>query len=75
MPMMSTRPALLGWFLARASELRFPRLFALTAALFALDFVLPDPVPFLDEIVLGLTTALLASWRRHKTPEDLRRAT
>jgi hypothetical protein len=63
---MSTRPALLGWFLSRASELRFPRLFALTAALFALDFVLPDPLPFLDEIVLGLTTALLASLRRRK---------
>lgn len=64
---MSTRPVLIGWLVSRASALRFPRLFALTALLFALDFVMPDPIPLLDELMLGLTTALLASWRRRKT--------
>jgi hypothetical protein len=63
---MATRPLLLGWLVSRASQLRFPKLFALTAVLFALDFVVPDLVPFADEILLGLATALLGSWRKRK---------
>lgn len=49
-----------------AGRLRFPQLFAITAGLFVLDLVIPDPVPFLDEIVLGLATLLLANWRKRK---------
>ena len=37
------------------SKLSYPRLFAVTAALFALDLVVPDMVPFADEILLGKT--------------------
>jgi hypothetical protein len=69
---------LLGWFVSRAARLRFPRLFALTAALFALDLVVPDVIPFADEILLGLATALLGSWRNRKAaspPEANRNAT
>lgn len=44
--------------------LRFPTLFALTAALFVLDLLLPDAVPLADELLLGLGTALLASWKK-----------
>ena len=32
-------------------------------ALFALDLVFPDPVPFADEAILGLATLLLARWQ------------
>ena len=46
------------------SRLRFPRLFALTAVLFGADLVLPDVIPFADEILLGLGTALFGSWKR-----------
>ena len=56
----------LGWFVSRVAQLRFPRLFALTAALFALDLVVPDLIPFADELLLGLATALLGSWRNRK---------
>jgi hypothetical protein len=32
------------------------------AVLFAADVLLPDPVPFVDELLLGLGTLLFASW-------------
>jgi Family of unknown function (DUF6116) len=64
--MMAARPLFLGWLVSRLAQLRFPRLFALTAALFAIDFVVPDLIPFADEVLLGLATALLGSWRKHK---------
>jgi hypothetical protein len=63
---MPTR-ALVGWLLARLAQLRFPRLFALTAALFAFDLVVPDLIPFADEILFGLATALLGSWRKQRS--------
>ncbi|HVQ33468.1 MAG TPA: DUF6116 family protein [Lysobacter sp.] len=50
------------------SKLSYPRLFALTAALFAIDLVVPDIVPFADELLLGLGTLLLANWRKRKDP-------
>ena len=49
-------------------KLSYPRLFALTAALFAVDIVVPDIVPFADELLLGLGTLLLANWKRRKEP-------
>ena len=64
--MMAARPLFIGWLVSRFSQLRFPRLFAITAALFALDLVVPDLIPFADEILFGLATALLGSWRRRK---------
>ncbi len=36
------------------SQLRFPYLFVLTAGIFFLDLLVPDVVPFADEILLGL---------------------
>jgi hypothetical protein len=53
---------LLG-FLGRLS---FPRLFMLAAALFLIDMVIPDVIPFIDEILLGMGTLLLASFRKRK---------
>ncbi|MGD2082930.1 MAG: hypothetical protein PVF91_08195 [Chromatiales bacterium] len=47
-----------------ASRLRFPQLFLLTAGLFLLDLVVPDVVPFADEILLGLLSLMLATWRK-----------
>jgi Family of unknown function (DUF6116) len=49
-------------FLGRLS---FPRLFVLAA----LDMVIPDFIPFIDELLLGIGTLLLASFRKRKTPE------
>lgn len=51
-----------------ARKLRYPTLFKITAALFALTLVFPDPVPFVDEILLGLGALLLANWKSRKGP-------
>jgi hypothetical protein len=44
-------------------NLRFPTLFAFFALLTVLDFVLPDPLPLVDELGLALLTLLLGLWR------------
>lgn len=41
--------------------LRFPTLFKVIAALFVLDLLVPDVIPFYDEILLALGTLLLGS--------------
>jgi hypothetical protein len=58
------RGALITEAIAWAGERRFPTLLALTAAVFLLDVLTPDALPFLDEVVLGLFTAVLAVWKR-----------
>ncbi len=57
--------SLLGSFGAR---LRFPQLFAIAASLFFIDLLIPDLIPFIDEILLGLLTLLLGSMQ-HNKPE------
>ena len=52
--------------LAYASRLRFPWLFGITLVLFVLDVLIPDFVPFVDEILLGLLALLLGSWKRSR---------
>ncbi|HEY0335570.1 MAG TPA: DUF6116 family protein [Stenotrophomonas sp.] len=59
MPHLLTAP-LLKW----ASRLRYPTLAKLVAALFVVNLFVPDPVPFVDELALGLATLLLGNWRR-----------
>lgn len=57
---------LLAPIIGYASRLRFPTLFLVIAALFVFDLIIPDFIPFLDEIMLGLGTVLLASWKNRK---------
>ena len=47
-----------------ALTLRFPKLLAITTALFVIDLLFPDMVPFADEILLGLISLLLASLKK-----------
>lgn len=65
---MTMANPLLAPLLSFFGRLSYPRLFALTAALFALDVAIPDFVPFADEILLGLGTLLLANWKKRKAP-------
>jgi hypothetical protein len=52
-----------------ATRLKFPQAFAVFLTLFLLDLVIPDFVPFIDEILLGLAAALFGMWRESaKTP-------
>jgi len=59
--------------LLRRLNLRFPTLFAFFAILTALDFILPDPIPFADEIGLALLTLLFGLWRDRRAPPAGRR--
>lgn len=63
MPNPITSP-LLRW----AGGLRFPRLAMITAGLFVADLLIPDLIPFVDEILLGLGTLLLSQLRKRKQP-------
>jgi hypothetical protein len=49
-----------------ASRLRFPTLFKITLGLMLLSWLLPDPLPFLDEIATALAMLVLANWRLPK---------
>ena len=54
-----------------AAKLRYPQLFLVTAGLFVLDLVIPDVIPFVDELLLGLGTLLLAGLKARKAPPTL----
>ncbi len=65
--MSRTSPGLIGALLGRlAPRLRFPQLFAFTATLFFVDLLIPDLLPFVDEVMLGLATALLGMMRERE---------
>ena len=46
------------------ASLRSWQLFVLAAVLFAVDLVIPDPIPFLDETLLAVLTYTLARWKK-----------
>lgn len=52
-----------------ASRLRFPQLFLVTAGLFLIDVLVPDLVPFVDEILLGLLSVLFGMWKESDSRE------
>lgn len=56
--------ALVGWFLGYARGLKHPQLFKWLCALFLIDLFIPDLIPFVDEILLGLATLFLAAWKK-----------
>ena len=54
-----------------APRLKFPYLFIAVVVLFVADLFFPDPIPFVDEVMLALLTFILGSWRtRRKVPPD-----
>ena len=58
-------------FLSRFfGRLRFPQLFVLAALLLGIDLAVPDVIPFLDEALLALLTAMLAMLRRRNPQPD-----
>ena len=65
MPNPLTRP-----LLRFAQGLRFPGLFMLTATLFAINVMVPDPIPFVDELLLGLATLTLAALKKRGRRND-----
>ena len=58
--------ALIAAVVAYAARLRFPVLAGVTLVLFVVDLVVPDGVPLIDELLLGLAAALFGSWKRRR---------
>jgi hypothetical protein len=50
------------------SGLSFPKVFLLLSGLFLADLLIPDVIPFIDEIFLGTLTVLFGMWRERKAP-------
>jgi hypothetical protein len=50
--------------LAYIDSLRFPWLLLLTVVLFVVNLLVPDALPFVDEILLALVAALLGRLKR-----------
>ena len=53
---------LMKWLPAVLARFGTRTLAGLVAALFVLDLLIPDPLPFVDELILGMATLLLARW-------------
>lgn len=60
-----TRQGLITRLLARLN-LRFPTVFLVLLAFLALDLIVPDPLPFVDELALALLTVLVGLWRARR---------
>jgi hypothetical protein len=58
------RTALLAPLVRWAARLRFPVLLGLVLVLLAVNLFVPDPIPVLDEALLGLGALLLSRLRK-----------
>lgn len=65
------RIPVISMFLAFADRLKFRNLFLLITVLFLLDLVVPDMIPMIDEIILGLLAILLANWKKEQTRDKM----
>ncbi|MGY1457284.1 MULTISPECIES: DUF6116 family protein [unclassified Luteimonas] len=50
-------------------RLSYPKLFLVAVALFTVNLFIPDPLPFVDEVLLGIGAMMIA--RRKRKPEPL----
>ena len=53
-------------------RMKYPHLFLILLGLFAINVIVPDPIPFIDEAMLLVLTLLVGSWgkRSEAPPED-----
>ena len=58
----------------RGRRLRFPTLFVLIVLLFLVDLVVPDFIPFVDEIILGLMAVVLGTLREKRQEPPVEQA-
>jgi hypothetical protein len=58
--------ALLETILTYANNLKFGKLFLITVSLFIADLLIPDFIPLIDEIILGLLAIILANWKKDR---------
>jgi len=65
--MVSPSRPVLGRVESFLRRLRFRTLFIVAATLFAVDLVVPDFIPLVDEVLLLIATIVLSRWRQ---PEE-----
>jgi hypothetical protein len=58
-----------------ASRLSFPKLFFVLTALFILDFFIVDPLPFVDEAILGILAVMVGMWRGKRDQKGVKDVT
>lgn len=51
------------------ARLKYPTLFKISAGLLLLTFLIPNPIPFLDEILLTVITLAISSRKKSKDLE------
>ena len=56
----------INFFLAFANQLKFRNLFIVVISLFVIDLLVPDFIPMIDEIILGLLAIILANWKKER---------
>ncbi len=61
--MVTPKRVAVGGILGWARKRRFPTLLLFTGGLFGLDLLVPDFIPFIDELLLGLATLILSRWK------------
>ncbi len=62
--------AFIAIFLNFANQLKFRNLFLIVTGLFFIDLLIPDFIPLIDEIILGLLAIILANWKDEKKKKD-----
>jgi hypothetical protein len=60
---------LIAAFLTFANKLKFKNLFFITIGLFVADLMIPDFIPLIDEVILGLLAIILANWKDERKKE------
>jgi Family of unknown function (DUF6116) len=62
--------ALIAMFLGFANQLKFRNLFLIIISLFIVDIFVPDFIPLIDEIILGLLAIILANWKKDRQQKE-----
>lgn len=57
---------LVAAFLSFANTLKFRNLFFIIISLFLINLLIPDFIPFIDEIILGLLAIILANMKEER---------
>ena len=61
---LTVKGPILAFAMRYLAGLRFPYLAAITGTLFVVDLIVPDFIPFADELLLGMITLLLAMLKK-----------